>query len=752
MALTVPAIPGVPRSLPNDAQTFLSAVKYTLDVREGRVGSGEKFVTGTEVQGFIRDIYSGAKGKTFIKKVANFLGDSGGGIDSDIHLSDITGDGLVTITADGQIVISAEGGLVIQDEGTLIINTGSYLDPSGAGLLVGDVVTTTGWVLNEAGQFSWYGGLPLHCLVLADGSGTGIAWQQATGLGLEPIDVAFKVYAGDCVWGGYNYKVTSSGIQLGGLFWDQTAGTLHMRGNIKNAIVTTGGILTISNTGYIYIESNTNTSGLLVGSLDSVTGWKINAKGMFGFNGTGGVHAFSLANSVSWQGSTIDANDAVIGSYFISKGLWWDNSEGKLYVKGEIVDGSITTGDKLEIDATGYIFINTSTANSGLIVGSYTTGSGWLLHGAGIFGASGSAQLHAFTIANGCTWQSNTMDAGDAVIGQYWSSGGLFWDQSGTTLYIKGNIVVGTVTGSGYIHINTSTANSGLLIGNFSGGTGWLVHSKGLFGYSGSSGYFAMSLSSVSWDSMTIDTGDVMIGKYNTGKGIFWDNSAGLLYVRGSLNVTGAQSITMDTTGGFTMEAGAFSITGGTVSISTTSGLTIASGSKITINSTDGVVFSSAGKIHYSGTNLYLLSANDLWLSSTSGYVRSLRTFLPYSGNTLGCGSSTYYWISGHFGTVYQKTEGSGDKHVTSFDHLDDLEVVSRYGGSEMIEPFHVLPVECTNIAKLAEEEGITVEDVYDRKDLEAKVFYNPLMVGIFSLGAIKQLYNRVQELERRLN
>jgi hypothetical protein len=146
-------------------------------------------------------------------------------------------------------------------------------------------------------------------------------------------------------------------------------------------------------------------------------------------------------------------------------------------------------------------------------------------------------------------------------------------------------------------------------------------------------------------------------------------------------------------------------------------------------------------------------STGHIQLSANSGSSDVLiqGDLLPKQYGTYDNGNSSLYWNDGYFDTIYQHTGTVNDEHTTSFDHIDDLEVVSRYGGPEMLEPFHVLPIECTNIAKLAQEEGITVDEVYGRKDLEARVFYDPLMVGIFSLGAIKQLYAKVQELERRV-
>ena len=112
-----------------------------------------------------------------------------------------------------------------------------------------------------------------------------------------------------------------------------------------------------------------------------------------------------------------------------------------------------------------------------------------------------------------------------------------------------------------------------------------------------------------------------------------------------------------------------------------------------------------------------------------------------------------------YFNTIYQRTGASDDQstvtsdaHTTSFDHLDDLEIISQYGGEKSPQLFEVIPIECTNIRKIAKEEGVTVEDVYSRPDLHKRIFYNPMLTALFGLGGIKQLYSKVQELEKRFN
>lgn len=228
----------------------------------------------------------------------------------------------------------------------------------------------------------------------------------------------------------------------------------------------------------------------------------------------------------------------------------------------------------------------------------------------------------------------------------------------------------------------------------------------------------------------------------------------------GSISVTSG-SISISASGSFSMTAGTFSISGGTVSISAAGGLTIASGSKITINSTSGILLSSVGLIYYSATDVYVVAQSTITMNvgSTDDKLYLFGTPIEMSGHaqpastlSYDFGTSSLAWDDGYFDTLYTHTPGAGAAHVTAFDHLDDLEIVSRYGSPDMIEPFHVLPVECTNIVKLAYENGITIDEVYVRKDLVTQIFYDPLMVGIFGIGAIKQLYNRVQKLERRMS
>ncbi|MFH0826131.1 MAG: hypothetical protein V2B18_25550, partial [Pseudomonadota bacterium] len=145
-ALAIPAIPEFPDSPEwQDLADILQPMKYNMELREGSFNDDRRFVEVAEVRGFILDVYSELRGE-FVKQTVKDIAQLQAGVTSDIHLSDITGDGIVTITADGQIVISAPGGLVIQDEGTLIIDTGDPSAPSGSGLVVGSVPTDTGWV------------------------------------------------------------------------------------------------------------------------------------------------------------------------------------------------------------------------------------------------------------------------------------------------------------------------------------------------------------------------------------------------------------------------------------------------------------------------------------------------------------------------------------------------------------------------------------------------------------------------------
>ena len=146
-------------------------------------------------------------------------------------------------------------------------------------------------------------------------------------------------------------------------------------------------------------------------------------------------------------------------------------------------------------------------------------------------------------------------------------------------------------------------------------------------------------------------------------------------------------------------------------------------------------------------------STGHIQLSANSGSSDVLiqGDLLPKQYGAYDNGNSGLYWNDGYFDTIYQHTGVVDDEHTRSFDHLDDLEIVNRYGGPESPALFDCLPIECTNIHKLAKEEGIEPDAVYGIKELEGRIFYNPLMVGIFSLGAIKQLYNRVIELEKRV-
>jgi hypothetical protein len=121
--------------------------------------------------------------------------------------------------------------------------------------MIGSVATTTGFIINDTGWWSYITvGSDLfnaHAFVLGS---TATAWQQNTNSWASPINASFTIDVGDAIIGGYNYKVTATGDELGGIYFDQwdsslSSAALHVRGAlIASAFVPAGG----------YFEYNAN--------------------------------------------------------------------------------------------------------------------------------------------------------------------------------------------------------------------------------------------------------------------------------------------------------------------------------------------------------------------------------------------------------------------------------------------------------------------------------------------------------------
>jgi hypothetical protein len=113
-------------------------------------------------------------------------------------------------------------------------------------VMVGTVSTTTGFIINDTGIWSYIGGIQAKGVSLAND----IAWQRTDdGSLVEPIDAAFELDLGDEVFGGYNYQYPSTGEDYGGILYDLSARTFTVRGAlVTSAIVPAGG----------YFEYNAN--------------------------------------------------------------------------------------------------------------------------------------------------------------------------------------------------------------------------------------------------------------------------------------------------------------------------------------------------------------------------------------------------------------------------------------------------------------------------------------------------------------
>jgi len=112
----------------------------------------------------------------------------------------------------------------ILGSGSLHVNT----EIDGAGIVVGNWSGGEGWQMNNTGLFSYTGNFPLHGFANI----SNIPWQRHTESGVGPIDSNFVMNAGDVVLGAYNYKVTTTGDAVGGIFWNNSTKELKVRGAI----------------------------------------------------------------------------------------------------------------------------------------------------------------------------------------------------------------------------------------------------------------------------------------------------------------------------------------------------------------------------------------------------------------------------------------------------------------------------------------------------------------------------------------
>jgi len=75
---------------------------------------------------------------------------------------------------------------------------------------------------------------------------------------------------------------------------------------------------------------------------DSTDYWRTNKYGMFGVGSSESLFAFSIADSVSWDGGTMDKGDIVIGRYLSDgEGLFYDRSVPKMYYRGDLALESV---------------------------------------------------------------------------------------------------------------------------------------------------------------------------------------------------------------------------------------------------------------------------------------------------------------------------------------------------------------------------------------------------------------------------
>lgn len=118
-------------------------------------------------------------------------------------------------------------------------NISSTFNINASQVIVGNVGTGQGWAINDNGLFG-YGGtdgttvLEGHAFAVTNG----IAWQRTSPWGWTPENASFTLNTGDMVIGGFNYGT--------GIFWDQSAQELHIKGSVFSGPIFDNGAIDYS--------------------------------------------------------------------------------------------------------------------------------------------------------------------------------------------------------------------------------------------------------------------------------------------------------------------------------------------------------------------------------------------------------------------------------------------------------------------------------------------------------------------------
>jgi len=321
------------------------------------------------------------------EKILNWDGDSyinleaGKNPEDDIFLKALDG---VKIYSDGSAFLGKETGAYLEydaDTGAFLIQCAGTSDIEG--LIVGNVPTTTGYLINDKGQRGFYGGDLVFVHALQDINEGG-----------------WNIGAGDVGWGRPNQSyiywdqdenrflidikstANNAGLAIGDFSsFDPITGSgfIHnakaIRGYADSDLVYVAAIQAINeggwnigagdvgwgrpNQSYIYwdqdenrflidIKSTANNAGLAIGdfsSFDPITGSGFihNAKAIRGYANSDLVYvaAIQAINEGNWN---IPAGSWGIGNPSTNKYLYWDGSTGDMTIRGNLNADDITAG------------------------------------------------------------------------------------------------------------------------------------------------------------------------------------------------------------------------------------------------------------------------------------------------------------------------------------------------------------------------------------------------------------------------
>ena len=220
--------------------------------------------------------------------------------------------------------------------------------------------------------------------------------------------------------------------------------------------------------------------------------------GLFLYSAGVAKYGFSLTDGIVVSGGTLDKFDMMVGDYFNSKGLFWDDSINSLIIKGTLTVGSPDTA-------------------SGMSAGDFGLGL-----------AKDGVWVHVFSLSDGINIGTGILNKYDVMIGNYFTGSGLFWDDSEEALAIKGTLSV-----------KPHAESSREVLINEDGLQGFDEHGALVFAFT------LQSLGTIPAGTAYL-AGNVLIGDWHNYQGIWYDGST--INFRGIdlTMVTGTESIVQE--------------------------------------------------------------------------------------------------------------------------------------------------------------------------------------------------------------